>query len=141
MVWSTGSDPSALAGEANLLRLRPRPAVLLRAESDASPEHVVLAQTLARRIGVRLEVSQDEPVAAFLNRADTHAGAGTSTGTGFDRVRVLGTPSEALLTGAAEAGIDLDLRPVSSDPMQELLCWTREQAISQTLHRHGNIRT
>lgn len=130
LVWSTGQDPSALSAEANLLRLRALPAVLLRVEPDVPAEHLVLAQTLARRIGVDLQLSQDEPVAAFLNRADT----------GFDRVRVLGTPSDALLTGAAEAGIDLDLRPITGNPVQELLCWTREQAISQTLHRHGNLR-
>ena len=57
LVWSTGSDPSALASEANLLRLRPLPAVLLRAEPDAAPEHLLLARTLARRLGVALQVS------------------------------------------------------------------------------------
>jgi hypothetical protein len=53
---------------------------------------------------------------------------------------VLGTPTSALLAAAAEAGLDLDLRPISGSPIQELLCWTREQAISRTLHRHGNLR-
>jgi hypothetical protein len=39
-----------------------------------------------------------------------------------------------------EAGFGADVEPLSGVGEIELLRWTREQAVSGALHRHGNIR-
>ena len=38
-----------------------------------------------------------------------------------------------------DAGQWVDATPVVADPGRELLRWVREQAVSETLHRHGNL--
>jgi hypothetical protein len=39
-----------------------------------------------------------------------------------------------------DAGVEVDVEPMVPLGEIELLRWTREQAVSETLHRHGNIR-
>ena len=55
-----------------------------------------------------------------------------------DRVRLLGTdPAERL--ALLDAGAEVDVEPLVALGTYELLRWTREQAVSTTAHRHGNV--
>jgi RHH-type proline utilization regulon transcriptional repressor/proline dehydrogenase/delta 1-pyrroline-5-carboxylate dehydrogenase len=80
-------------------------------------------------VGVPLEVlGDDEPVLARI-------AAGR-----FTRLRDLGAPSDPVLRAAAGAGVDIDRRrPVAAGPV-EIPRWCREQAVSVTRHRYGNLR-
>ena len=53
-----------------------------------------------------------------------------------DKIRVL-DPSR--LAEAHATGLWVDATPVAADPGQELLRWVREQAVSESRHRHGNV--
>jgi RHH-type proline utilization regulon transcriptional repressor/proline dehydrogenase/delta 1-pyrroline-5-carboxylate dehydrogenase len=132
--WSVGTDPSGLRSEQNLLRLRAIPhGVVLRAGRGTTEHELSVARTLAQQLGVTLQISTEDEM------SDGDFAELAATG-GFDRVRVIGAQSPELLAQLAQRKIDVDLRQISANPAMELLCWTREQAISRTLHRHGNPR-
>ena len=54
-------------------------------------------------------------------------------------VRVLGTVGPELRAAAIEHGVHLADDPVTADGRRELLHYLREQAISRTRHRYGNV--
>jgi hypothetical protein len=57
----------------------------------------------------------------------------------LDKVRLLGAVDDATRLAAHDAGWWVDDIPVAADPGREILRWVREQAVSERLHRHGNI--
>jgi hypothetical protein len=56
-----------------------------------------------------------------------------------DKVRVLGQVSDDLRLAVLDAGIWLDDIPLSTDPLAEALRWVREQTVTETMHRHGDL--
>jgi RHH-type proline utilization regulon transcriptional repressor/proline dehydrogenase/delta 1-pyrroline-5-carboxylate dehydrogenase len=56
------------------------------------------------------------------------------------KVRVLGAASDAVFVRCDELGIPIDDAPVTPIGRLELLHWTREQTVSETRHRYGNVR-
>ncbi len=150
---SQGEDPSALAAERNDLRLRALRRVALR--FVAPPE--VAALELALAVAGELAVAVDCSVAAPFEGMP--AGTLVEPDGAFvarmaiarpEHVRLLGPPavvggSDGAVTGELrlallDAGLEVDVEPLVALGEIELLRWTREQAISETLHRHGNIR-
>ncbi len=135
------TDPSGLAAEANVLRYRPLRRVLVRISEPAVPAALALALAAGRaaRTAVtlssttRLEglgpciIEDDETLVARL------------PGLGVDKVRFLGPPSDRLRLAAHDAGLWVDDGPVVAHPTIEARRWVREQAISETRHRHGNL--
>jgi RHH-type proline utilization regulon transcriptional repressor/proline dehydrogenase/delta 1-pyrroline-5-carboxylate dehydrogenase len=79
------------------------------------------------RGGVRLVV---ESAAALAARADTLAGK---------RLRLLGTSEPEVLHAAADHGVDVLDEPVASHGRLELVRWLREQSVTTSLHRYGNV--
>ncbi len=61
------------------------------------------------------------------------------TGMRQQRVRVLGAVPTHVRRAAVEAGVHLADQPVTANGRLELLHYLREQAISRTLHRFGNL--
>ena len=125
-------DPTGLFCESNTLRYRPLPRMALRAEADAAPRDIERVRTAAHRCGVPLieSYAADETggqLAARLASLDV------------PRVRVVGTSSPELRAAANEAGIHLADDPVTAEGRIELLHYLREQAISRTTHRYGNV--
>ena len=125
-------DPSGLFCESNVLRYRPLPRIVLRAEADAAPRDIARVRVAAGRCNVPLIESD----ATDETGADLAARLGS-----FDvqRVRVVGTCSQELRAAANEAGIHIADDPVTAEGRVELLHYLREQAISRTTHRHGNV--
>jgi RHH-type proline utilization regulon transcriptional repressor/proline dehydrogenase/delta 1-pyrroline-5-carboxylate dehydrogenase len=80
---------------------------------------------------VVLSSSEDEDDDAF---------AGRLAALGADRLRVVGRVGDVVLAAAHAAGVDVDLAPLVPHGRVELLHWVREQAISETTHRYGNVR-
>ena len=144
--WATwygrDHDPSALFCEQNVLRYRRRPDVLVRLAADADPAQAARTLAAAHRAGVHPLVSAAtaqaagtlpavvEPDQAFADRLPRHR---------FGRVRHLGTVPTGLWTATAAAEVDLVDAPVVASGRLELRWYLREQSISRTLHRFGNV--
>lgn len=150
-----GVDPSALESEANVLRLRPmRRGVLLRVGAGVPADHLAEAAAAARLVGTPLLVSAAPdvalgPVGDHLHTATPGVDVVREGDRDFvaraprrdvDRVRLVGRHGPEVLAGLAAARVDTHRVPLAGDPDQELLAWTREQAVSRPLHRHGNPR-
>ncbi len=124
-------DRSGLRSERNVLRYRPVDGVLVRVGADTAQADVESLRAAARVVDVRVEVSAppetDDELAARVASA------------GVERLRLLTTVSDAVLTACHDAGVTVDRTAVTHDASVELPCWLREQAISTTLHRHGRV--
>lgn len=132
--WFTEvNDPTGLAAERNALRYRPLRRVLVRYDSATDPDSVELAREAAGIAGVGIEISNrkevtDGDLAAQLRNADARS---------FDRLRLLCDASDELRRACHHRDIAVDSEPVSRHGRVELSHWVREQAISETAHRHG----
>ena len=125
-------DPTGLFCESNILRYRPQPRIVLRAEADAAPRDIERVRAAAGRGNVPLIESHatDETSDEFAARLAT---------LDVQRVRVVGTCSRELRVAANEAGVHIADDPVTAEGRIELLHYLREQAISRTTHRYGNV--
>ena len=136
-------DPSGLAVEANRFRYRPRPEVAVRIERDARPSQALRTILACARAGVDLDISSPgevpwlaaaglevtiEPTVTLIGRLQP-----------WSRIRVVGGFDPEHLPTAHRAEIDLVDAPVAASGRIELLWYLREQSISQTLHRFGNL--
>ena len=131
--YAVEHDPTGLVAERNVLRYRPLPLVVVRlgpGATDVDAERVRLASEVT---GTPIVVSSaaDEDDAAFAIRLASLGGS---------RLRVVGGASDAVLEAAHLAGLAVDDAPVVAHGRVELLRWVREQAISETAHRYGNLR-
>ena len=130
-VLAAGEDPSGLLAESNVLRLRPLPRVALRSGPHHDTEALAFTLAVAALVGTSVDRSElaGETDDAFVERlcADPP-----------DRVRLLGCDPQLRLR-LLDAGHEVDVTPVAGDGEVELLRWCREQAVSRTMHRHGNV--
>ncbi len=136
-------DPTGLRAEANVLRYRPLPhGVVVRASEGTTDDELRVALAAARVTGVRCVLSapraRPEMDAAVVVEDDDELAARLPV-RGVDRLRLLGEASLGLRRAAHAAGITVDDAPVVPHGRVELLHWVREQAISRTLHRYGNL--
>ncbi len=123
-VWShrfaPPSDPSGLRCERNSLRHCSLPWMDLFVAADATEEALSLARMAALVAGVPGNVV-DEPQGVR------------------ERVRVIGTVDDEQLAQWYAAGIEVDRVQPVADAASELRRWVREQAVSETRHRHGRL--
>ena len=132
--FGAAHDPSGMACEANTLRFRPVDRVVVRVD-DSDSAHVRLLQMGAQITGVDIEISE----MARQDDAEFATYLGTLAGQGTVRLRLLTEASDSVHAAAFAAGIAVDRSPVTGIPMIELRRWVMEQAVSQTLHRHGRL--
>ncbi len=118
-------DPSALKAEANAFRYRPLGTVAVCRGAGVDDRELACARAAAAAVGVRLEVVDE---ASVVDRASS-----------VDKVRLLGSIADPTRLAVLDTGCWVDDIPVAADPGREILRWVREQAVSETLHRHGNI--
>ena len=125
-------DPTGLYCESNVLRYRPVPRVALRVEADAAPREVERVRAAARRCDVPIVESHaaDETSQQLAARLAS---------LGVQRLRVVGTCRDEFRTAANEAGVHVADDPVTAEGRIELLHYLREQAITRTTHRYGNV--
>jgi RHH-type proline utilization regulon transcriptional repressor/proline dehydrogenase/delta 1-pyrroline-5-carboxylate dehydrogenase len=136
--FSVEHDPTGLFCESNLFRYRPLPKMAIRvvrseaADGAAVDLELARVREAARRCGVSTEVSDaaTEPGAEFARRLG---------GLGVSRIRVIGPVDAELRLAANAAGVHLANDPVTANGRVELLHYLREQAVSRTLHRYGNL--
>ena len=134
------TDPTGLRAERNLFGYRPYArGVVVRAAFDVDPaviESCRVASGLAATpitvtgavAGAGIDVVEDDD--AFRARLVTVAA---------DKVRVLGYPTGTFCLDVMASGAVHDDIAFVADPRVELHRWVREQTISETRHRHGNL--
>ena len=130
--FSQQHDPTGLFCESNVLRYRPLRRIAVRVEAGRRAVEVERVLSAARRCGVEVVLSNtaDESAPEFAARLG---------GLDVQRVRVLGAVGAALRTAGRAAEIHLATDPVTSVGRIELLHYLREQTISRTTHRYGNL--
>ncbi len=134
--FSIAHDPSGLRCERNEFRYRPARGVLLRLNGNEEDELSTERARLAAEIcGVPLTISREseESAADLAARLPEIAGA-------LEFLRTTGqAPSGELLRAAAEHDLNWIDAPVVAEGRVELTRWTREQSVTETRHRYGNV--
>lgn len=135
-------DPSALRCESNVFRYRPCRGVILRLE-EHDVTAIARARLAAEVTGVALTISvRDE---------ETDEDLGEETDEDFiarlpelaksaEFLRTLVPPNPEILRAAHELGLNWIDGPILASGRVELTRWLREQSVSETLHRYGQIR-
>jgi len=130
--YGIGHDPSALFCERNELRYVPHPAVLIRASADADPAAVDRALAAARLVDPAITVS-------YAASESDHEFAVRLADLRWGRVRMVGSVPDHLRLAAIDHDVHIIEEPVTASGRLELRLYLREQAISETLHRFGNV--
>lgn len=141
--YGADHDPSALFCEANVLRYLVRPDVVIRAARGASSAEVERVIRAADTVGAHPRVSVNDersipegrPV-VIETEEQFWGGVGSRPG---GRVRLVGAIDDRARDRAVAAGVDVVDAPVTLSGRLELRWFLREQAISRTLHRFGNL--
>ena len=140
-------DPSAIRGERNVFRYRPCRRVIVRGATGATLGQVVLAACAA---GTSLTVSLVPEARPWAWLADASGvDCAVEAEAGFverlahpgdaERVRAWEPISTAARAAANGTGITVIDAPVLANGRLELRWYLREQAVSRTLHRYGNV--
>ncbi|MFT7609083.1 MAG: RHH-type proline utilization regulon transcriptional repressor/proline dehydrogenase [Candidatus Aldehydirespiratoraceae bacterium] len=131
--FSATHDPTDLFCEANVFRYRPLTRVLIRVQKDADERSLYLAAKAAKIAGVLM-------IESHASRESEPDLADRLGEIGVERMRVVGEPiGERLRIAANAAAVDVADSPVIPVGRVEFLHYVREQAISTTLHRFGNL--
>ena len=125
-------DPSGLFCEANVLRYRPHPDLVVRVGAGATPVDLERVLAASERCGV-------EPRVSRATEEDDTAFAATLSAHRFGRIRAVGFVSEMVRRAAIAAEVDLVDEAVTASGRLELRHYVREQTVSRTLHRFGNL--
>ncbi|MFP5333391.1 MAG: bifunctional proline dehydrogenase/L-glutamate gamma-semialdehyde dehydrogenase [Acidimicrobiia bacterium] len=133
-------DPSQLVVESNVFRYRPRPQVVIRAPEGVDPIATVRVLAAAVVCGTPTRVSSAVPVPGVdaVVESDAAFRASLSALEGL-RVRHIGHAPADLHAAAWTSGVDLVDGPVMRNGRLEMLYHLREQAVSRTRHRFGNV--
>lgn len=147
-------DPSAIRGEANAFRYRPRKEMVVRVEAQTGLSEEGLAWQLgrvmlgARCCGVRLEVSLDRPWPSLLRMGALAEGLRMESADSLlarlvelpRPLRWLGGPvPETVRRGLNDLNVFLADEPAIQNGRIELLAFLREQSLSEIRHRYGNL--
>ena len=146
--YGVQTDRSGMVYEENTLRYRPRPGLRLRVSADGADADAVRCLLAAARCDAQVQVSTAAPPSSLLLAAlagrevrvedDAAAVAGLAAA-GPGRVRVVGSVAAGLHEAAAQAEVHVADAPVTPSGRLEMLWWLREQAVSRTRHRFGNL--
>ncbi|MFC5062000.1 proline dehydrogenase family protein [Actinomycetospora atypica] len=137
--FSVEHDPTGIAAEANVFRYRPLPGLRVAHGEGASRRDLLRLQLAGACAGVSVTTFvRADPAHGDGGRVPPRIAPRRACEPG-ERVRVLGTPPEALRREAAEVGASLVEGPVLADGRRELLSVLREQAVSITRHRFAHV--
>lgn len=144
-------DPSQVQGEANIFRYIPEKSLVIRMEEDASNSDLALIILAAKLTGVATELSMDKKRSWISAYSDHNVTVVEESLEALQAripslalaqsVRILRCPDcpIALRKEAEDAGMTVLDMPILANGRLELLHWFHEQAISETMHRYGNI--
>ncbi|MES2657361.1 MAG: bifunctional proline dehydrogenase/L-glutamate gamma-semialdehyde dehydrogenase [Verrucomicrobiota bacterium] len=141
--FSRSHDPSALSCESNLFRYRPFAKVLIRAteETDVSMLGRLILAASASGAFVELSIPEGFPHAGWSGtvwRENEQRLCARIANAAYGVIRAPGA-SPALAAATAAAGTRLASNFPVPNGRIEMLPYFREQAVSETLHRHGAV--
>jgi RHH-type transcriptional regulator, proline utilization regulon repressor / proline dehydrogenase / delta 1-pyrroline-5-carboxylate dehydrogenase len=148
--FSQEHDPSQIRGEANTFRYRPCPHILVRisAGADAAAVAQVVLAACTCGAGLTASLAPENSGWHWLHGvSQVHAVVEEEAGLvarleqagGYERLRAMGPLSTELRRAANRAGVNVIDEPVLANGRLELRHYLREQAVSQTTHRYGNL--
>jgi RHH-type proline utilization regulon transcriptional repressor/proline dehydrogenase/delta 1-pyrroline-5-carboxylate dehydrogenase len=150
--FSREHDPSQVLGERNIFRYRPCRQVLVRCEPTAPAGQLALCQmVLAARtccVPVTVSLPLTAPEWAWLAgedgvrlvyEAEHQLTARLADSTEYERMRAPTPISLDLQRAANHAHVAVIAAPALANGWLELRWYLREQAISHTVHRYGNL--
>ena len=105
---------------------------MVRVGAGATPVDLERVRAASARCGV-------EPRVRRATEEDDTAFAATLSAHRFGRIRAVGFVSETVRRAAIAAEVDLVDEAVTASGRLELRHYVREQAVSRTLHRFGNL--
>lgn len=126
-------DPSGLKCERNELRYLPQSGILFRL-AKADDALVTKLKFIAQLTGVAIHISSadDESERYLMDNLPA-----------VEQIRTFGDteyqPEEKLLDACHQLGINWTNYPFCNQPEVELPRWLKEQSISETRHRYGNL--
>lgn len=130
--YGIDSDPSGLFCESNVHRYRPVADLIVRVGLGATSAQLDRVLSAAGRCQVEPRISRS------AEEDDTHF-ARTLSAHRFGRIRALGFLSEPVRRAAAANMIEVIDEAVTTSGRLELRHHLREQSVSRTLHRFGNL--
>lgn len=144
--FSVEHDPSQVYGENNRFRYVPVKRVLLRADG-VSDSDIAIACLAAMVAHVPLDVSITEkrpwmdlvPELSLVEESEEGLIARLAQeGKKYNYLRIMGG-SESVYVAANAVSLPIIDQPILANGRLELVNYYREQAISETIHRYGNI--
>lgn len=146
--FSQEHDPSQVLGESNIFRYRPIRSICIRATENTPSVTLQLAKSAALICGVPVafslpaNLSLPADLTEFEVVRETESELARRIGK-YERVRYLGQPGQSpateLLNAAHEQHVPILTAPVMGNGRLELRHYLREQSLTETLHRYGNI--
>ncbi|MCB0185783.1 MAG: aldehyde dehydrogenase family protein, partial [Caldilineaceae bacterium] len=144
--FSREHDPSQVLGESNSFRYRPIRSMAVCPAPDGPLLPLLQIQQAAAVCGVSLTivVAPDAPILGQLKMhtlpflVESTEELAQHIGD-YERLRHLGAPSADLLRAAHKAHVSVIRDPVTRNSRLELRYYLREQVVTETLHRYGNI--
>ncbi len=131
--FSISHDPSALRCESNIFRYRRSRGVILRLNGRC--EQTIQRATLAAEVtGTPLMISlrEEEGDLQFIARLPELAAKA-------EFIRTVESPDDSVLRAAHDAGLNWINAPILANGRIELTRWLREQSLTETRHRYGQL--
>ncbi|MBV7336223.1 bifunctional proline dehydrogenase/L-glutamate gamma-semialdehyde dehydrogenase [Chloroflexi bacterium TSY] len=142
--FSQEHDPSHILGESNVFRYRPIHSIGIRMDANAPRTHLLQAKAAAEICGVPVSISLPTEMEIPAELVDAQVTQESESELAdrietFERLRHMGKPSTELLMAAHEQHVSIISEPVTTIGRLELRFYLREQSVTETLHRYGNI--
>lgn len=147
--FSVEHDPSQVHGESNIFRYIPEESIAIRAEESVSDDDLAIVMMAAKLIGANLQISMPEArpwldefagqyARIVVETLDELKGRFAQLATEGRYLRYPGCSPETA-RAAEKAGLVVLNRKVMANGRLEFLSYFKEQALTETLHRYGNI--
>jgi RHH-type proline utilization regulon transcriptional repressor/proline dehydrogenase/delta 1-pyrroline-5-carboxylate dehydrogenase len=144
--FSKDHDPSGLRYEANVFRYRKFERVLIRANSELSDVDLARLLLVAKAMGVPASLSMASPRPwvsglGYETVIESEAALVARIGGIADQFGIVRAPegTAALKSATIAAGLRWSDNKVLANARLEWPSWLREQAVSETRHRYGNL--
>jgi RHH-type proline utilization regulon transcriptional repressor/proline dehydrogenase/delta 1-pyrroline-5-carboxylate dehydrogenase len=146
-LFSGVTEMAGLAAESNQLRYRPfAPGVVVRVTQEDDIDEVAKAVGAAAVTGTTVRLSSGRPLPHSTRLSATpctvesaEAFAASMGAMAGSRLRLLGPAEPEVWAAAADLAITVYDEPMCGHGRVEVVRWLREQVVTRSLHRYGNI--